>query len=455
MNIVIGGDGQVALHVAKWLINQGHSITVIGSRSEVLKTFSTENDVMPVVGDITNPSVLKEANVGDCDLYVAVLHEESANLLSCMMAKKLKAKHTVARVINTDLLEGENRDNLVSLGVDELFCPERIAAKEIVNMLDHFGTAEYFALGGGLLGMYLVKLEENAPVVGHSVSDLVQIYKSLEVRIVAVGRNGSTQIPHSDFVSRAGDLAYMVSRHKQIDRVMKAAGKTVRKVNSVMIAGGGRIARLVAHELEDNNVVKIVEIDHKRCEQLNNEMKNTTTIICGDAADLDLMKREGLDKVDAFIALSNSTEVNIMSALQANSLQARLNRSPITIALVEKTGFVNLSQNIGIEAIVNKKAITASYIAHLIVKGEGVRVKSLIGTEAELIEIVVAEGSVATQKPLGELNMPKNSTVGGIIRGNSAIMPTRDVVFEEGDHVVIFAFPGTINDAVKLFNKKN
>ena len=392
MNIIIAGDGEVGFYLAKSLTLLDYNITVVDPHSELLGRLEKETDLLTIVGDSTSPKVLEEANVHDCDLFLSVLHDEPINLVTCILAKKLKAKKTVARITNAELLSPKHREMFRDLGVDEMVCPERIAAKEITNLLNHTVATEFFDFSGGLLTMYLIRLEEQSPVNGKSVKELSQIYSTLQVRIVAILRHGVTVIPHSDTVFEAGDMAYIISKANQIDTVKHLAGGNDFDIKNVMIAGGGRIGRYAAMTLEDK----------------------TNVLTCLHA------RRFGIKK---------------------------------TIALVENTGFINISQDIGIDTIINKKLITASYIARFIVKGDAVSSKWLSGTNAELIEFVVGRHAPATRVPIGELRLPEGkATIGGIIRGRETLLPTRDTQLREMDKVVVFALPNAMDKVAKLFD---
>ena len=148
MNIIIAGDGEVGFYLAKSLTELKHNITVVDPNSELLKRLEKDTDLLTIAGSSTSPQVLSDANVGDCDLFLAVLHDESINLISCVLAKKLKAKKTVARITNAELLLPKHRDMFRDLGVDEMVCPERIAAKEITNLLNNSVATEFFDFSG-------------------------------------------------------------------------------------------------------------------------------------------------------------------------------------------------------------------------------------------------------------------------------------------------------------------
>lgn len=447
MNIIIAGDGEVGFHLAKSLTELDYNITVVDPHQDLLKRLESETDLLTIAGNSTSPEVLEEANVQDCDLFLSVLHQEEINLITCMLAKRLKAKKTVARISNAELLSSRNREIFRELGVDELVCPERIAAKEITNLLNNSVATEFFDFSGGLLQMNLVRLEAGSPVIGRSVAELGLAYASLQVRIVAVLRNSETVIPHSDFVFQAGDLAYIISKSNQMDSVKKLAGKRDVSIRNVMIAGGGRIGRFAAQTLEDRMHVTLVEANRRRCDEISGLLNSRSLVINGDATDIELLKDEGLLNNDAFIAVTDSSETNVLTCLHAKKLGVKR-----TIALVENTGFINISQDIGIDTIINKKLITASYIARFIVRGDAVSSKWLSGTNAELIEFIVGRRSTATRRPIGALGLPDGATIGGIIRGRETLLPTRDTQLEEKDKVVVFTLPRVMDQVARMFD---
>lgn len=445
MNIIIAGDGEVGFYLAKSLTELDHNITVVDPNSELLKRLEKETDLMTIEGSSTSPKVLGEANVGDCDLFLAVLHDENINLMSCVMAKRLKAKKTVARISNAELLMPKNRDMLHDLGVDEMVCPERIAAKEITNLLNNSVATEFFDFSSGLMTMYLIHLESDSPVLGQSVKDLIVNYSTLQVRIVAILRNGITIIPHTDTVLQQGDLVYLISKPNQLESIKKVAGKTDVSIRKAMIVGAGRIGRYAAQTLEDKIRITLFEESKERCDEVARLLDNTL-IINGDATDIELLKAEGLQNTDAFIAVTDSSETNVLSCLHAKKLGVRR-----TIALVENTGFISISQDIGIDTIINKKLITASYISRFIVKGDAVRSKWLSGTNAELMEFNVGKWAPATRHTIRELHLPTGSTLGGIIRGNESLLPTRDLQIKPKDKVIVFALPKVMDQVSRLF----
>lgn len=446
MNIIIAGDGEVGVHLAQSLTELDHNITVVDPHSELLKRLESETDLLTITGDSTSPQVLKDANVADCDLFLSVLHEESINLVTCILAKKLKAKKTVARITNAELLTPKHREMFRDLGVDEMVCPERIAAKEITNLLNNTVATEFFDFSGGLLTMYVIRLDTGSPVVGHNVKELTQLHSDLQVRVVALLRNGVTIIPHGDTVFMGGDLAYIIGRANQLENINRVVGKEAVSIRNTMIAGGGRIGRYAAMTLQDKMSITLIEEDRQRAEELS-ALLDDTLVIHGDATDIELLKEEGLQNADAFIGVTDSSETNVLTCLHAKRLGVKR-----TIALVENTGFIDISQDIGIDTIINKKLITASYIARFIVKGDAVSSKWLSGTNAEVIELMVGKWSPATRKPIGELAIPQGATIGGIIRGRETLLPNRELQLQEGDKVVVFTLPKAMTAMARLFD---
>lgn len=446
MNIIIAGDGEVGVHLAQSLTELDHNITVVDPHSELLKRLESETDLLTITGNSTSPQVLKDANVADCDLFLAVLHEESINLVTCILAKKLKAKKTVARITNAELLSPKHREMFRDLGVDEMVCPERIAAKEITNLLNNTVATEFFDFSGGLLTMYVIRLDAGSPVAGHNVKELTQLHPDLQVRVVALLRNGNTIIPHGDTIFQGGDLAYIIGRANQLENINRVVGKESVSIKNTMIAGGGRIGRYAAMTLQDKMRITLIEENRQRAEELST-LLDDTLIIHGDATDIELLKEEGLQNADAFIGVTDSSETNVLTCLHAKRLGVKR-----TIALVENTGFIDISQDIGIDTIINKKLITASYIARFIVKGDAVSSKWLSGTNAEVIELIVGKWSPATRKPIGELDMPQGATIGGVIRGRETILPSRELQLKQGDKVVLFTLPKAMAAMAKLFD---
>jgi len=445
MNIIIAGDGEVGFHLAKSLAIDKHNITVIDTNQELLKLVESHTDVLTIKGDPTSISVLESANISKTDLLISVVHNEHVNLITCILGKKLGAERTIARIDNVEYLTDENRELFKNLGVDSLVCPERIAAKEITNLLNQTVATEVFDFSDGKLILFLIRLDENALVLGKTLDQIAKEYTYLDFRAVAIHRNSHTIIPRGHDTFEKNDLIYVITKPSGMNDLFKLGGKTKIDIKNVMIVGGGRIGRKTAKNLEEKINIKLIEIDKERCFQLA-EYLNNTLIINGDATDIQLLEDEGVKKMDAFIAVTDHTETNILTCLHARKYGVKR-----TIALVENIDYIDISQNIGIDTIINKKLITASYIARFTIDAMVTSSKCLSGIDAEVFEFAVKKNSYVTKHPINKLNLPEGSIIGGIVRGNESYIAIGDFRIQENDKVVVFALPEAVKKISKLF----
>ena len=446
MDIIIAGDGEVGFHLAKSLSKIKHNITVVDPHSELLKMLQTDNDLLTIAGRSTSIDTLKEAGVGSCDLLIGVLHEESINIITCMIGKRLGAKRTIARVNSIEYLNEDNKNMFKSLGIDEMVCPERIAAKEITNLLTRNTATEIFDFSNGLLSIYMTRLDVDAVFIDKTLAQVAREYPQLQARIVCIIRQGQTIIPGGDDYYRKGDLVYLLVKPEGLEVVKQLFKKKEYQIKNAMILGGGRIGRRACLNLQDIMQLKLIEQDKRRCFKLVDDL-NKTMVINGNGSDISLLMDEGLIDTDAFIATTGSTETNILSCLHAHRQGVKK-----TIALVENINYIDVSQDIGIDTIINKKLITASYIARFTLNGDVTSSKWLSGIDAEVFEVIVKEKAPATKHSIMNLTIPQGVSIGGIIRDGQSFIARGDTKIEEGDKVVVFSVPESANKVMKLFN---
>ncbi len=449
MDIIIAGDGEVGFHLAEALVNSRHNITIVDPHEELLKMIEAHTDLMTIVGESNSVQVLKQAQVHKADLVIAVLHEESINILTAILAKKMGAKQVIARVNTLENVSPANQKIYKELGIDVLISPEDIAAHEVINLLEKPAATEIYELSDGKLAIYVVKIEENAPAVGKTLNEIADMYnsKNLDFRAVAIHRGNETFLPTGKTVFEKGDMVYVITKPDSLDELLSLSGLKEIEINNIMIVGGGRMARVISKRLEKDINIKLIEIDHNRCLFLS-ELLDDTLIINGDARDITLLEEEGIENVDAFIAVSNNTETNILTCLHAKKYGIKK-----TIALVENLDYIEISQNIGIDKILNKKLTAASYILRHSMGNEVASLKIVSGINAEILEIEAKKGSYITKKTIRELNLPEGMIIGGIIRGEEALIAVGDIQIQPGDKVIVFAMPETIDKVEKLFNK--
>ena len=445
MNIVIAGAGSVGTRLAKMLSRQEHNIMLIDTDQEKLEELESQLDILSVVASCTSIGALKDAEVGKCDLYIAVNPLEELNINSAILAKKLGAKRTIARVNNSEYLETGNAEYLRSIGIDSLIYPERLAAEEIVASLKLTGTRQMHEFSDGRLQLLGIKLWENAPILNHTLIKMAQIYGADQFRIVAIKRHNHTIIPRGNDELQYGDLIFIVTRPSYITKVFSLCGKEPFEIKNIIIVGASRIGIKAASLLEKNYNVKIIEKDREKCIQLADKLKSTL-IINGDGRDLNLLREEGIRNIDAFISVTGSSETNILSCLLAKKMGVKK-----SVAEVENIDYIDLAENIGIGSLINTKLIAASHIYRYTMNVDVKHLKFLTFSEAEVFELEAKPGSKITKHMLKDINFPDNATVGGVFRGNETIIAKGDVQIQAGDNVVVFALQSAIKKVVKYF----
>ncbi len=444
MRIVVAGAGEVGTHLAKMLSRENHEIVIIDSEEERLKNLSASHDLLTLQGDVTSKRLLMEAGADEADLFIAVTPWDDTNIVAAIMAKKLGAKLTVVRIGDSEPLNKENRDIFTGLGIDSIVYPEKIAAREVTNILHQSGVSTLVDFSGGKLSLLAVRMDKNAPIVNKTLSEAGDIYH-MEYRAVAILRNGETIIPYGDVKYEPNDTVYVVTNHSGIKNILKHSGQSQEQMDQVMILGGSHIGRLIAKELGKGYNIKIFEADREEAYRLSDELNNVL-VIHGDGTKVDLLMEEGLRTTDAFIAVTGDSEANILSCLLAKSEGVRL-----TIAEIENLDYINLAERLGIDTIINKKLIAASHIYRYTLAGSVSMIKYLATTDAEVLEFVVSPKSKIIEKTLRDTDFPKDAIIGGLVRGKSGYIATGDTQIQPGDHVVVFAMPSAISEVARFF----
>ena len=445
MRIIIAGAGEVGTHLAKMLANENHEILLIDSEENRLKPIDSSLDVLTYHGSATSVQLLQNTLRKKTDLFIAVTHSEDTNITSAILAKRLGALKTIARIDNLEYLEHTTEEFFKSLGVDSLIYPELIAAREVLGLLHETGTTEFMEFSGGKLAMYVQKLDEKAPILNKSLEEIAIKYKTDQYRVVAIKRNGKTIIPGGDEHFQLGDLVFVISTHAGIDEMMKTSGKENFEAKSIMIVGGSRIGKHVALYMQKSCEVKLIDTSLERCEALADILENTL-IINGDCRNVDLLTREGLTKMDAFVAVTGNSETNILSCLLAKNMGIKK-----TIAEVENMEYINLAENTGIDTIINKKISAASRIFRHTTNPNVTQVKYLTGANAEVLEINVPPNSRITKGTLRSMNFPDDAIVGGGTRDDVPFIATGDTIIKANDKVIVFTLPTAYEKLTKFF----
>ncbi len=451
MKIVIEGAGEVGSHLAKMLSQEANDITVIDSDPDRLAQLNAIADVVTMEGSPSSIKVMKEAEVQRADLFISVVPSapQDVNIVSALLARYLGAKRVTARIDDEEFLTSENRLMFKQMGIELMFYPEKLAADEIVGLLKHSASTDSMDFAHGKLQIEVFKLEEDSPLLDMKLSEFAAVLSTseLQFRVIAISRSGETLIPKPETKFMYHDLVFIIAKRDGILRLMKFLGKSNIEVDRVMILGGSRIGELVARQLSGQiGTVKIIEKDKERGMELSEKLPDNVVVITGDGRNSDVLLDEGIRDYDAFVALTGSDEANVLSCVMAKRFGVGR-----VIAEVENIEYIRLAEEMGVDAVINKKLITAGRLFKFTLSGKARMVKYMSGTSAEVLEYTVAPGSAITKGSLKDIDFPRDAVIGGVIRGSESIIGVGSTVIEPYDRVAVFALASAVSEVDKLF----
>ena len=452
MKIVIEGAGEVGSHLTNMLKSEANDVTVIDDNQQRIDALRAYTDVETVVGNPSSISVLREANVGDADLFIAVypFAAQEINIVGALLAKRLGTRKVIARISDEDYLSSENKLLFKEMGIELLFYPERSAADEIIDFLKHNSTAETMEFARGKLQIAVYKINEDSAMLDLKLAEFIKPIDPetlKQFRIIAITREDKTIIPKLGTKFQYGDLVFVVSKRDAVGTLNALFGKSNINIGSAMIIGGNATAAMLARSLDRSGVrVKLVERDRERCIELSEKLPSSVEVVIGDGRNSDFLFEEGIQGYDAFIALTSSDESNVLSCVVAKKFGVAR-----TVAEVENMEYIKLAEEMGVDNVINKKLLTAGRIFRLTLSGKARFVHYMTGTNAEVIEYTVVPGSAITKGPIKDIDFPENAIIGGVIRRNEAIIAVGDTVIEAYDRVAVFALPQSIREIDKFF----
>ena len=446
MKIIIAGAGDMGTHLAKMLSGNDHDITVVDVDAKALAEVDSLVDVVTVEGDTTQFSVLRKAGVRKCDLFIAVRSVENDNILSAVVAKQMGAKKTIARVDSSEYLEPNSKEVFIDMGIDYIFYPEHIAAREVINLLGHTSTTEYVEFAGGKLSLVAFRLELTSPLLGKNVFDKESNDEDVDYRTVAIIRGAKTIIPKADDVYKEDDMVYVIARNSATQHIIEQSGRKEVVIRNMMILGGSRIGIRIARELQEDVNIKLVDYNAEKAFRLA-EYLDKTLIINEDGRDTEAMLEEDIQGMDAFVAVTGRSETNILAAMLAKRMGVKK-----VIAEVENINYISLAESIGVDTIINKKLVTASNIFRFTMATDVQAVKCLTGSQAEVMEFIVKPNSPATKVPVRELGLPEDAIIGGVVRGDRVFIAVDNTEIMPYDRVVVFSMPESVMQVAEYFN---
>lgn len=444
MRIVIAGAGEVGSHLAKLLSREEQDIVVVDDDPSKLATLDANYNLMTCQGSTVSFSTLRDAGVREADLFIAVTPFEDRNVTACSIARYLGARQTVARIDNYEFMMARNRDFFTQVGINDIIYPEYLAALEIKTALKREWARNWFELSNGEIILVGVKVREGASIIGMKLRELTMNRHHIHVSAIKRGRD--TIIPGGDDEIRCNDIIYFTTTREHVDDVRELCNKKVQKIRRVMIMGGSRIAVRLAAMAGNEWKIKIIESNPDRCRRLP-ELCPNCEIIHADGRDNDTLIEEGIYETDAFIALTDSSENNILGCLTAKEFGVGK-----TIAEVENIQLIYQAEGLNIGTIINKKLLASSKIFQILIDADSDSSKFLSLADAEVAEFEVKPGSRITGTPVKNLKISRDITLGGLVRRGKGMLVNGNTIFEPGDRVVVFCLSGLIHKVEKLFN---
>lgn len=451
MKIIIVGDGKVGFTLAEQLSRENHDITIIDTDERALRHASEMLDVLCIRGNGAAITPLKEAGVGTADIVIAATSEDEVNMVCCLTAKRLGAAYTIARVRNMDYAADHNTMKK-ELGIDMIINPELATAIEISRLLRFPNAANIDTFCRGRVELMGFRIQEGDFLCGKPLSEQSNRLKNLPILFCAAERGEEVYIPNGGFIPLPNDNLYVIGEPVGLSQFFRLLGRYLPKIKTVFIIGGGKITHYLATLLSKMSMhVTIVEQKMERCQALSEQLPNAT-IICGDGTDQELLESENLGSSDAFIALTDRDEDNLITALYARHLGV-----PKVVPKANRQNYTGIAQSVGLDSVISPKYITAEQILQ-VVRGmensKGSVMKTLYriaSNKAETMEFVINETTENLGVPLKDLSLKDGILVALIIHQNRIIIPEGNSTMQQGDTVIIVSRNHTILDINDIF----
>jgi trk system potassium uptake protein TrkA len=437
MKIVILGAGQVGRTAAYQLSREeANEVTVVDTDEEILRDLQDRIDIRTVAGNAAYPTVLEAAGAAEADIIVALTNSDEVNMMACEVAYTLYRTPTkIARIRSVEYTSHPELFSEDALAVDVFISPEQLVTEYIERLIRYPGTLQVLDFADGKVRLVGLRARKSGPLVGRCLRELRDHLPNAEARVLAIYRGGRMIRPEGDTVIEDGDEVFFLAARDSMRRVMGEMRKSENPVRRVVVAGGGNIGLRLARTLEKNSQVKLIERDARRARRVSEVLENSI-VLNGDAADEELLLEENIDSTDVFVAVTNSEEANILSAMLAKRLGAHK-----VMALINKPSYADLMESGSIDVAISPQTITiGSLLAH-VRRGDVVQVHALKRGAAEALEAIV-HGSESSSRVVGrrveEIRLPEGAAIGAIVRGDEVIMAHHDTVVRADDHVIVF-----------------
>ncbi len=456
-NILILGLGGVGLYLAKRLIHEEYAITIIEADPKLISMADGQIDARLIQGNAMSISCWKEAGAEKMDYLIAVTNNDAVNMMASMIGDKFGIKKKIARVRS---LEFGNVDSLLTardLKLDLLIHPEELVAQEIVRVIQINSSNEIIDIAQGEMKLLATGIGESSPLANKTLKEIAMTYSDFSFRVVAIARGITTIIPYGSQVILPQDHIVIMTDQDHLPRLMEIAGVSKHRQHKVMLLGGGLVGSRVAELLEKSVDVKLIEKNEARALELSHNLAHTE-VLFGDGSDGDVLAMAGLQNIDTLVSTTGENETNIMTSLLAKKLRQKNNSNDSpddckTIALVTKEDYLVLAATIGSDIALNKKVMAGNEILKFIRRSEFLSVAHLHGFDAEVVELVAAEKSIITKKPLSKLDsyFHDKLIIGAIFRDNSWQVAVGDTHIKATEPVIVVCTSRHLKDVRKLF----
>ena len=436
MKILILGAGQVGVTLAESLAKESFDITLVDQDGDRLRELGSRLDIQTVQGAGSHPNVLQRAGADDADILVAVTSSDEVNIVACQICYSMFRTPTkIARIRSSAYLNQNALFDKHHVPIDRLINPEQVVTEQITELLSHPGALEVLDFADGRAQLVAMRAYLGGPLVGQALSFLSEHMPNVDTRVAAIFRRGQPIIPSGDTVIETDDEVFFIAAREHITAVMGELRKAEKPFRRVIIAGGGNIGARLAAATENNYDVRIMELNPQRAQNLADQL-SSAVVINGGATDRELLLEENIDQCDAFCAVTDDDEINVMSSLMAKRLGVRQ-----VITLIGKTAYVDLVQGGEIDVAISPQQATIGTLLSYVRRADVARVHSLRRGAAEAIE-AIAHGDRKSSKVVGrrisEIKLPPGTTIGAIVRDDKVLIAHDDVIVASDDHVILF-----------------
>ncbi len=447
MKVIIVGADAIGAHLAALFSKIKQDIIIIDEDESKLERISSDCDLLTIKSSSNTPiQSFRDAGVKNSDLFISVTRDENLNISLCVLAKSMGAKRTIARVENSEFTDEQITAAFERAGISSIIYPDDLAAQDILAGLELSWVSQRWDVHDGALTMLGVKLKAPFEIINRPLKEICR--PGTPYHVVAIKRGGTTIIPTGDDRLLDNDYVYFMTTRDFIGDMKRIVGKgDYPDVKHVIIVGGGKTAARVVSQLPRGMNAKIFETSAARCEELNSIIDTSRVmVINADGRSMNNLLEENVKHTQALVALTGNAEANILTCMTAQELGVSK-----TIAMIENMDYMNIAGNADIGTVINKQALTASYIYQLLLDGDVRNIRNLLMVNADVAEFNAREGSKITSRPVRDLNLPQSVELGGLVRNGVGMLINGNTQIQPGDDVVVFCQDTNISKIEKFF----